>query len=258
MIRIVALTEAGRFLAKRLQAQLVDADLWFKPQPFARCVQQAFTNGDRLILICATGIAVRTLAPVLADKHRDPAVLVLDEAGRFVIPLLSGHEGGANEWGRQVAKQLDAQLVLTTAQAYLQPIHTVGLGCERDCPKESLAELLNACLDGLNLGLDEIHSLHSIDIKADETGLLALSDELGKPFQTWDVESLRTVDHLLATPSDYVFNTVGVRGVAESAALYAAGQLTGTVPELVLAKQKNTRATCAVARAYPIYKEEDS
>ena len=61
---------------------------------------------------------------------------------------------------------------------------------------------------------------------------------------------LTTVESLLQTPSDYVFNTVGVYGVAESAALYSAKKSTNSVPELILSKQKNTKATCAIARAY--------
>ena len=252
MIRLIALTDAGRALAERLQAGLDDAEVWFKPQPFADRVQGAFKQGDRLIMICATGIAVRTLAAVLADKRSDPPVLVLDEAGRFVIPLLSGHEGGANDWGRDIAGRLGAQLVLTTAKPYLQPVYTVGLGCERHCPTEALAGLLQQCLDRLDLDIARVHSLNSIDIKADEVGLLTLAAELGKPYRTWSAHDLNSVDHLLQTPSDYVFDTVGVRGVAEAAALYAAGREAGTPAELVLAKQKNSQATCAVARAYPI------
>ena len=112
MIRIVALTEAGEKLAKQIQQLLPEqSDIWFKPKPFTAQVQQAFQAGERLILICATGIAVRTLAPVLAHKNTDPAVLVLDEAGQFVIPLLSGHEGGANDWADNVASLIEAQLV---------------------------------------------------------------------------------------------------------------------------------------------------
>lgn len=251
MIRLIALTEAGRTLAERLREGLDEAEVWYKPRPFADRVRAAFDRGDRLVMICATGIAVRTLAPVLADKHSDPPVLVLDEAGRFVIPLLSGHEGGANDWGRDIAGRLGAQLVLTTASPYLRPVYTVGLGCERHCPTEVLAELLHRCLAMLDLDIAQVHSLNSIDLKADEAGLLALAADLDKPYRTWSAPELNRVDHLLQTPSDYVFDTVGVRGVAEAAALYAAGRASGTPAELVLAKQKNSRATCAVARAYP-------
>ena len=69
----------------------------------------------RLVFIGAAGIIVRLIAPHLRDKHSDPAVLVVDEAGCFVIPLLSGHIGGANAFGARVARLLQAQLALTTA-----------------------------------------------------------------------------------------------------------------------------------------------
>ena len=68
-----------------------------------------------LMFIMATGIVVRHIAPLLQSKDRDPAILVLDEKGEFVIPLLSGHLGGANAWARKVANRIGAQPVLTTA-----------------------------------------------------------------------------------------------------------------------------------------------
>jgi cobalt-precorrin 5A hydrolase len=259
-VHIIALTEAGHKLAKvlveRMNASTVEsteqtADIWYKPKPFADNVQQAFVRGERLIFICATGIVVRTLAPVLQDKHNDPAILILDEAGKFVIPLLSGHEGGANDWANQISELINAQLVMTTANPYLKPIYTVGMGCERDCPLEFLSELLGQCLSQAGLTIEQVHSISSIDIKADETHLIELAKNLNKPFITWNKGNLATVEAQLSTRSDYIFKTVGVYGVAESAALYSAQSETGQVAELVLNKHKNTKATCAIARSYP-------
>ena len=68
-----------------------------------------------LIFVMATGIVVRQIASLIEGKDRDPAVLVLDEEGKFIIPLLSGHLGGANTWANQLASQLGAQAVITTA-----------------------------------------------------------------------------------------------------------------------------------------------
>jgi cobalt-precorrin 5A hydrolase len=214
-------------------------------------VQQAFQAGDALIMICATGIVVRAIAPVMISKRQDPPVVVLDEAGRFVVPLLSGHEGGANELARQLAELIEAQLVITTANPYLQPVYCVGMGCERGCETSELHELLEVCLASAGLGLVQIDSINSIDVKADESGLIALCDALDKPFRVFDRQQLHAEDALLSTRSDYVYDTVGVYGVAESAALHAARALTGNTPELVLVKQKSKRATCAIARAYP-------
>jgi cobalt-precorrin 5A hydrolase len=250
-IRIIALTDAGQRLAQDLLLFMPEAQLWFKPKPFAEKVQQAFEQGDALVMICATGIAVRSLAPVIANKQDDPPVLVLDEQGQFVIPLLSGHEGGANDWASQVSEQLKAQLVITTANSYFKPVYTVGMGCERHCPVEELQALLTDSLQQAGLTLDQVQSINSIDIKADEQGLIALAQLLEKPYQTFDKLVLAEVEHLLSTKSDYIFKTVGVYGVAESAALWAAQQQTREAAELVLNKVKNAKATCAIARSYP-------
>jgi len=256
MIRILSLTDAGRCLGLKLKALIEsgsganDVVCEFKPQPFSQTVQKAFTDKDKLILICATGIAVRSIASVVEDKRTDPPVLVLDEKGDFVIPLLSGHEGGANEWARQISDLLDAQLVITTAADYTNPIYTVGMGCERDCSSEELDALLIQSLAAKDIKLDQIKSIHSIDIKADEVGLIALAKKYGMEFKTYSVKELKQVEKQLATPSEYVFKTVGVYGVAESAALFSAQSLTGVAAELILNKQKSERATCAIACSY--------
>jgi cobalt-precorrin 5A hydrolase len=250
MIRIIALTANGKNLAERLVCALSGAQVCYKPQPFADVVQDFFKAGDKLIFICATGIVMRTLAPVLQDKYQDPPVLVLDEQGRFVIPLLSGHEGGANHWANEVADLIEATPVITSAHRYLNPTFAVGMGCERGCPVDELECLLMACLKEAGLKLEQIDAIASIDIKADEVGLIALADKLNKPYRTWGKTQLSEVDGLLSTRSDYVYKTVGVYGVAESAALYSAQQLTGKTAELVLNKQKTKKATCAIARSF--------
>lgn len=259
--RIIALTPPGLLLAKRIKQCCEQADelllcgqdceVVYKPQPFTASVQADFEAGHRLILICATGIAVRTLAPVLGDKHVDPPVLVLDEAGQFIIPLLSGHEGGANDWGAKLAQVLSAQLVMTTAKPYIAPIYTVGMGCERHCSVDKLDELLQQCLQQAGLTLAQVSSISSIDIKADEVGLIELAKRYSKPFLTWNKQQLRTVESQLSTKSDYVFGVVGVYGVAESAALFSGQSETTQKAELLLNKQKSAVATCAIARSYP-------
>ena len=76
---------------------------------------EKFSDSDALIFIGATGIAVRSIAPYVASKKSDPAVLVVDECGKFVISLLSGHLGGANELALKTAEILEAIPVVTTA-----------------------------------------------------------------------------------------------------------------------------------------------
>lgn len=70
---------------------------------------------DGLVFISATGIAVRMLAPFIEDKTLDPAVLVIDDLGRYVISLLSGHLGGANELAKDLSIVLGALPIITTA-----------------------------------------------------------------------------------------------------------------------------------------------
>lgn len=74
-----------------------------------------FSEADGIVFIGAAGIAVRAAAPFVKDKMTDPAVVVMDELGRFSIALLSGHVGGANELARQVSRMTGAVLVVTTA-----------------------------------------------------------------------------------------------------------------------------------------------
>ncbi|MEG0501115.1 MAG: cobalt-precorrin 5A hydrolase [Cellulosilyticaceae bacterium] len=77
--------------------------------------EKAFATSQAIIFIGATGIAVRAIAPFIRSKDVDPAVIVLDDQGEYVISLLSGHIGGANELTREVAKLVEGRPVISTA-----------------------------------------------------------------------------------------------------------------------------------------------
>jgi len=251
-VTVVSLTEPGRALAERLRSLMPDAELLHRPQPFQDAIRHRFLSGRRLVLLCAVGIAVRSLAPVLRDKYQDPAVLVLDEHGRFVVPILSGHEGGANEWARQVADFLGAQAVITGAQRYTHPLLAAGFGCNRGCPLESLLVLLDRTLAEHGLRRDDLRALASIELKRDEPGLHQLAETLNLPIHFYPAVVLREYDDRLSRKSEIVFRETGCHGVAEAAALACAERLVAHDfrAELIIPKRKNTDATLAVARIY--------
>lgn len=83
--------------------------------PCTQFTALVFAWADALVFVGAVGIAVRSIAPYVKDKRTDPAVLSVDELGRFVIPLLSGHIGGANALAHRLAAALGAVPVVTTA-----------------------------------------------------------------------------------------------------------------------------------------------
>ena len=74
-----------------------------------------FESFNAIIAIMATGIVIRTICPLIKNKGTDPAVLVIDEQGKHVISLLSGHLGGANELAIKIANIINSEPVITTA-----------------------------------------------------------------------------------------------------------------------------------------------
>ncbi len=106
-MKSIAFTEKGRQTARRIGA--------LSQKSPRETVKDAFANKEDLVFVGATGIAVRMIAPYLRSKETDPAVIVIDELGQYVIPLVSGHLGGANALARQLAEKLRAIAVVTTA-----------------------------------------------------------------------------------------------------------------------------------------------
>ncbi len=126
-VYLFAYSQNGKETALRVKAALNEAALLYAPQrlcgegfleiptPSEPLYAQAFGGADALIFISSCGIAVRSVAPFIKSKTTDPAVIVIDEAAGFVIPLLSGHIGGANELAKKLAVSLGATAAVTTA-----------------------------------------------------------------------------------------------------------------------------------------------
>ena len=130
-IAVISLTEKGRRLSAEIKKTLTGfevcryclsshsdgdaADFDKLSGGTGGTVEKIWDSSDALIFVCACGIAVRSIAPLLRSKITDPAVIVIDDCGKFVIPILSGHIGKANELSRLLAEKLGSQAVITTA-----------------------------------------------------------------------------------------------------------------------------------------------
>jgi cobalt-precorrin 5A hydrolase len=88
--------------------------IWYSESTSEKIVE-LFKNNNKLICLFSLGAVIRLIAPYLKDKKTDPAVIVIDDKTNFVISVLSGHLGGANELTQIIAQKLDAIPVITTA-----------------------------------------------------------------------------------------------------------------------------------------------
>jgi cobalt-precorrin 5A hydrolase len=112
---ITALTPRGLDLGRRLAGALGRGEVVPVRGQAGTTLRELFAAGRPLICIMPLGVVVRLLGPVLSDKQAEPAVVVVDEAGRFAVSVLGGHAGGGNALARRVAEVLGAVPVVTTA-----------------------------------------------------------------------------------------------------------------------------------------------
>lgn len=278
-------------------------------------LQELFDEGRPIVALCASGIVIRALAPLLDDKRHEPPVLAVAEDGSSVVPLLGGHHGG-NELARRIAQFTDGHAAITTASdlrfgtaldnapkgwmlanpddmkpfaarvlagesvhinghlawldlpisseaalqvtathedlsgssshlVYHPKVLTLGVGGERGVSSEELRALVEETLARNRLSRHALATIASLDLKEDESAIHDLSQHLGLPFRLFTAAELNAEAARLKTPSDRVMKEVGCPGVAEGAALAAAG----AGGELIVPKTKSERATCAVALA---------
>ncbi|HEY6334273.1 MAG TPA: cobalamin biosynthesis protein, partial [Alphaproteobacteria bacterium] len=327
-IAVVILGESAAPLARKLAnalpnarlhglaSRVATADVTFADA--ASHVQALFSAGSTIVAIFAAGALIRMLAPLLADKQREPPVLAVAEDGSAVIPLLGGHHG-ANLLAREIGALLGIVPAITTASelrfavalddppagyrlvnpedvksftaallagagvrvdgaapwltrsglsvdpdgaltiaitneirqggphalVYHPTTVAVGVGCERGTEPEELIRLVRQSLDEAKLHAGTVAGVFSLDLKADEPAVHAVANSLGVPARYFTAAELERETPRLANPSARVFREVGCHGVAEGAALAAAGESSA----LVLPKCRSRRATCALARA---------
>ena len=112
---VFCFSDRGAALAERIAGLFPGARTVRPRGDLAARTAECFRECDALIFVGAAGIAVRAIAPHVAAKTADPAVIVADDCGRHVVSLLSGHIGGANRLTRQIAARIGAEPVVTTA-----------------------------------------------------------------------------------------------------------------------------------------------
>jgi cobalt-precorrin 5A hydrolase/precorrin-3B C17-methyltransferase len=330
-IAVVVLGPGGAALGRRLRTALAGARLHGpRAQPgdwdesydrVSTHIGMLFEAGRPIVGICASGILIRSVAPFLAAKRQEPAVVAVGEDGSAAVPLIGGHRG-ANALARAIAELTGGVAAITTAgdvrlgialdepppgwhiadpdkvkpivSALLRgdpvslvdetgcagwlhggeigwaehgnrrvividrvgeaetdalvfhpPVLALGIGCERGCPGEEIADLARSALGEAGLAAGAVAAVVSVELKLAEPAIHALAAELGVPARFFSASRLLVETPRLSERSPAAFRATGCWGVAEGAALAAAG------PDgvLVVPKRKSRRATCAVARA---------
>lgn len=262
-IAIIALTEQGSKTAQRIGSGFIptpsiyvlnkitqdtcftesdkSARIIFFSEPLQQLVHQIFKQYDGLVFVMAMGIVVRMIAPYIHDKHTDPAIVVVDDVGRFVISMLSGHEGGANQLAHQIASILHTDAVITTGTDAQKDI-IIGIGCKKGISGEIVKKSIIDALQKVNRKIEDVRLLSTIDIKSEEPGLLQASRELNIPLRVVSKPEIGTCakEH---SKSTFVKEKIGVWAVCEPAAL-----ISGRKTQLILTKQKYPGMTVAIAQ----------
>jgi len=152
-----AVTGDGQAIAMRLQEKFKG-----ELQPISE-MKAAYGKKDVLVFIMAMGIVMRLLAPLIESQATDPAVLVIDQKGKFVIPVLSGHLGGANEYAEELAGYLGGQAAITTATDLCQVLSFEKVASKNDLLIENLPALKQVSALLLQGASVELHTDHEID-----------------------------------------------------------------------------------------------
>jgi len=236
---LIAVSEKGASLARILASRFsVESFVYapyagegqtpFKEKEIRIITQKLWAEYEGLVFVCASGIAVRAIAPLVSSKYDDPAVVVTSDNGAYVISLLSGHEGGANSLAMEVAACIEppgTPVITTASEASPHPLPRnliAGIGCRRGVNAAALREVLEKVFNGNRLSPLRLRSIASIDIKKDEPGLLELAETLGVPIIFYSAEELNAVLGEFSG-SAFVRDVTGTDNICERAAVLAAG-----------------------------------
>ena len=208
----------ARFLATGLPAEFLPdtgADSESNREKFAR----VFPLYSSWVLLMTTGIAVRYLQGLLENKKSDPGVVVMDEAARFAVSLVGGHEGGANRLAYRVANLVGAVPVISTATEALKPL-VLGIGCRKDVSEKQIDAAVTTTLHSIDRTLAEIREVATVDLKLHEPGLAAWCQTHTLPLRSIHREAI-AARAWVTQPSSWVKDNLGIDGVCEPAALIA-------------------------------------
>jgi cobalt-precorrin 5A hydrolase len=249
-LHIICVSSEGAALALRIRGFFPEARIWgnrpFVPEvsPYEgqlrEFVGRLWTESAGLIFVMASGIVVRSIAPYVNSKYSDPAVVVVDDAGRFSISLLSGHEGEANRLCLVVSEILAALPVVTTGTEAKRRI-ILGIGCRRGASSEVILDSIDASLAESGRSRDDVYALATIDLKGDEPGLLAAARELGVPLRVIPRSRVRALQEALRDET-FAETVTGVAGVCIPSAILASPH-----SSLLLPKRARNGVTVAVA-----------
>lgn len=157
-----SLTERKLTEKNLVEKDLAESGLSYVEQPLTEWTGEQMKEHRSLLFIGACGIAIRAIAPFLTDKLNDVPVLVMDEQGRFVIPVLAGHVGGANELALSLAERMGSTPVITTATD-LNHCFAVDLFARRNAlhivNKDGIAKVSSRILAGeeVTMAVEEGH-----------------------------------------------------------------------------------------------------
>lgn len=169
MISIISFTSSGFKIGKKIENNFANCKHYFHKEldiKISSLMKNIYEESQAIIFISATGIAVRMISPYIKNKKVDPAVVVIDDQGKFIIPLLSGHLGGSNELSKKISEIFPkSTLVMTTAsdsRGFTSPdLFAKDMGfCFYN--EEKLTEFTSAMVEG-----EEIYLYSEVEINWD-------------------------------------------------------------------------------------------